>query len=139
MTELDLLVESTVTSFHLDWADREIRIDVRSPWGDKRGLSIIATGIDDCHVADLRLYNIIDRVSVYGCDEAQQSGSQCAPLLFLLMRNTEPTGNDLEWPPFREKLLLIAQGKLKLLTIDSVIGATALVLAEQVMIQSAFD
>jgi len=55
VSELDLLVESTVMSFSLDWQERRIRIDVTSPWGDKKRVSIIATGIAECRVDDMRL------------------------------------------------------------------------------------
>ena len=135
MTGLDLFVESTVQAFNLDWDKKKIRIDVTSPWGDKQRISIVATGIDDCRIDEMRLYNILDRVTLYREEESQKPGSECASLLFFLMQNREPTANDLEWPAVREKLALIQSGELTLLAIEAVYGATFLVLAKSITIE----
>ena len=135
MTELALLVESTVMSLSLSWQERSIRIDVTSPWGDKKRISIIATGITECRVEDVRLYNIIDRVTIFDAEESQKRASECASLLFFLLNNREPTSSDLESPLLRERRALIQRNELTLLAIDAVCGATFLVLAENVVIQ----
>lgn len=135
MTELDLLVESTIMSLSLDWQERRIRIDVTSPWGDKKPFSIIATGITECRVDDMRLYNIIERVTVYDAEESRKRASECVSLLFFLLNNRDPTSADLESPLLRERLTLVQSDQLTLLAIDAVCGAAFLILAKDVMIQ----
>jgi len=106
----DLLIESTVIAFHLDWVTKTLHIDVNSPWGNKERKRIVATGIEELEVSEMRLYNIIDRVNLFGAPDSLV--------------------NIPKWLPLEKKLSLIRDGSLNLMEIEPVCGASILVLAK---------
>ena len=124
------LVEATIDAVHVDSANKEVRIEVTCAWEGKDRMRIVATGVDDFVVNEMRLSNIVDRVSRFDAHAIKDEGAEVARRLFFLMRGKEPGPSDLEWPALREKLARIQAGALGLLEVESVYGATVLVLAE---------
>jgi hypothetical protein len=97
---------------------------------------IVASGIEDMLVDDLRAYNIIDRVTIFMATDAAQEINECTTSLFYLMQKRELSASDLEWPAFKEKLARIQSGELHLMEIEPVAGASAVVLARLIAIES---
>ncbi|WP_026096991.1 hypothetical protein, partial [Ideonella sp. B508-1] len=88
------------------------------------------TGVDDLVVNEMRLSNIVDRVNRFNANDIQEEGSEVMSRLFFLMRGEEPEPSDLEWPALQEKRASIRAGKLSLLEVEPVYGATILILAK---------
>lgn len=130
------LVEATIDAIRVDRANKEVWIDVTCAWGGKDRKQIVATGVDDFVVHDMRLSNIVDRVNRFDASASKDEGAEVARLLFFLMRGTEPSPADLEWPAFQDKLIRIRDGALSLLEVEPVYGATILVLAEDIRLES---
>jgi hypothetical protein len=131
MSEWDTLVESTIDAVHFDLGHKEVRIELTCAWEGKDRKLIVATGVDDFVVNEMRLSNIVDRVSRFDVEDFE-----VARRLFFLMRGAAPSASDLEWPIFKEKLALIREGKLSLLEIEPVYGATILILAESFRLET---
>lgn len=130
MGSWESLVEATIDAIHVDVANKEVRIELTCAWQSKDRKRIVANGVDDVVVNEMRLSNIVDRVSRFAAEDFADDGDEVASRLFYLMRGKEPSPSDLEWPLLREKLARIQCGALGLLEIEPVHGATILVLAE---------
>ena len=126
----ECLVEATIDAISVDSANKEVRIEVTCAWEGKDRKQIVATGVDDFVVNEMRLSNIVDRVNRFTADDIKDEGAEVASRLFFLMRGKELSLSDLEWPALQEKLVRIRDGALGLLEIEPVYGATVLVLAE---------
>lgn len=124
------LVEATIDAIRVDSENKEVRIEVTCAWEGKDRKQIVATGVDDFVVNELRLSSIVDRVSLFAVDDIEDEGAEVARRLFFLMRGREPSPSDFEWPALRDKLARIQDGSLRLLEVEPVYGATVLVLAE---------
>ena len=123
------LVESTIDAICVNLADRQIQIEITCVWEGGGRKRIIASGVDDFVVNEMRLSNIIDRVTKFDAHDFKEKESEAASRLYFLMRGKEPAKTDFEWPPFKEKLAFAREGVLSLLEIEPVYGATVLVLA----------
>ena len=130
MNSWETLVESTIDSVHVDTLNKEIRIDVTCAWEGKGRQQIIATGVDDFVANEMRLYNIIDQVNRFDSDDLDRKDSDTSKRLFFLMRGKAPSSSELEWEVLQEKLSCIRDGKLSLLEIEPVYGATIIILAK---------
>jgi hypothetical protein len=139
MDRMDSLVEATITAFWFDRAKHEMRVEVACVWEDKGKKRIVASGIDKFLIDDMGPYNIIDRVNLYGAEDSMDEKSECAACLFFLMQKKELTASDMEWPGFKEKLFLIRDGKLSLMEIEPVYGASFIVLAESIRLETIVD
>ncbi len=131
MDKWDTLTESIINSVHVDAERKMVRFDLTCQWGEKPRKQIIVGGVDDFVINEMRLSNIVDRVSLFFGNEAG-----IASRLFRLMRGREGSAEELEWPLLHEKLKLIRSGKLVLVEIEPVYGATAMVLGEDVRLSS---
>src|SRR6185437_14706247 len=100
MSNLDSLVEATVTRLSFDRERAELRIEVSCVFGHRSRKVIVASGIEDLLVHDVRTYNIIDRVTIFAAADAAQEINDCTNL----MQKRELSTSDLEWPAFKEKL-----------------------------------
>lgn len=130
MNSWESLVEATINSVCIDSANKEARIEVTRAWENKGRMQIVATGVDDIVLNELRLTNIIDRVRRFSANDINDDSKEVESRLFFLMRGKEPSPADLEWPTFKEKLARIRDGSLGLLEVEPVYGATVLILAE---------
>jgi hypothetical protein len=130
MVDLESLVEATIDAIRVDSANKEVRIEVTCAWDGKLREQVVATGVDDFVVNEMRPSNIIDRVSRFNADNISDKGDELARRLFFLMRGKEASPSDVGWPPLQEKLGRIRDGALELLEVEPVYGATVLVLAE---------
>jgi len=74
MNEWDDLVEATIDSIHVDASKKEVQIDLMCAWGTRERKRISATGVDDFIVSEMRLSNVIDRVSRVDAEEAKKYG-----------------------------------------------------------------
>lgn len=135
MNGWESLVEATIDAIHVDSANKAVRIDVTCAWEGKDRKQIVATDVDDFVANEMRLSNIVDRVSRFDADDINDEAAQVAKSLFFLMRGREPRPFDLEWPALREKLARIRDGGLSLLEIEPVYGATILILAKDFRIE----
>ena len=129
------LIEATISAIHVDLENKVVRIEVTCAWKGNDRMRIVATGVDDFVMNEMRLSNIVDRVSRFDADNIKDQGAVVARRLFFLMRGREPSPSDLEWPALREKLTRIQCGALGLLEVEPVYGATILVLAEDFRIE----
>jgi hypothetical protein len=139
MDDWDILIESTIDAIHVEPTKKEIRIDVTCKWQGEKRKQIVATGVDDFVVNEMRLSNIIDRVTRLGTSGAVEEESETAKRLFFMMRGREPDSNDLQWPVLIEKLVCIRNGTLGLMEIEPVYGATVIVLAQNFQLESLDD
>jgi hypothetical protein len=130
--QLDSFVESTVVRLTLDREMAELHVEVSSVFGDQKRRAIVVRGLDDFLIDDLRAYNIIDRVTVFAPEDAVEESNECASALLYLMQKRELSKSDFAWPAFTDKLSLIRSGKLKLMTVEAVAGASAVVLAKDI-------
>jgi hypothetical protein len=128
MGEWDDLVEATIEAIHVDASRKEICIDVKCAGDQNVRRKIVAMGVDDFVANEMRLSNVIDRVTLLGAQDV--TTPEIPNRLFYLMRGTEPTPSDLEWPVLKQKLALISDGKLSLLELEPVYGASVILLAE---------
>lgn len=129
MERWNALVEATIDAIRVNPMDKEVQIEVTCAWEGNARKKIVATGVDDFIVSDMRLSNIIDRVDEFSEDNAKDENGEIAKLLFFLMREREATPSDMEWPALKEKLACIRDGTLSLLKIEPVYGATIAILA----------
>lgn len=130
MNSWGVLVESTIDSVHVNALNKEIRINVTCACEGKGRQQIIATGVDDFVVSEMRISNIIDRVNRFDGDDLDRSDSDTSKRLFFLMRGKAPSFSELEWDVLQKKLSYIRDGKLSLLEIEPVYGATIIILAK---------
>ncbi|VTU16428.1 hypothetical protein H6CHR_00519 [Variovorax sp. PBL-H6] len=137
MSNWDSLVEATIDAVYVDSVCNKICIELTCAWESKDRVRIVATGVDDFVVNEMRLSNIVDRVRRYEANASNGEDLEIARRLFFLMRGEEPSALDLEWPALREKLTRVQKGALALLEIEPVYGATILVLAEDFRIENA--
>ncbi|MCL1621313.1 hypothetical protein [Ralstonia pseudosolanacearum] len=139
MDEWDTLIEATIDAIRVEPEKKEIRIDVTCMWQGKKRKQIIAMGVDDFVVNEMRISNIIDRVIRFGVGGAAEEEAKAASQLFFMMRGREPNSHDLEWGVLIEKLDRIRDGRLSLIEIEPVYGAAVIILAESFQIESIED
>jgi hypothetical protein len=116
----------------LDREVSELRVEVSCVFGDQKRRAIVARGIDELLIEDLGVCNIIDRVTVFAPADAAEESNECPSELIYLMQKRELSQSDFAWPVFTERLAMIRSGKLKLVTVEAVAGATAIVLAKEI-------
>lgn len=136
MNGLETLVESTIDSVHVSAKDRKVCVELICAWEGKERKKITAAGVEDFVADELRLSNIIDRVHYFAAADFQENLSTITDNLFFLMRGRNPNPSDLEWEPLKEKLELISSGALKLLVVEPVYGATIILLASEMQLES---
>lgn len=115
----------------------ELRINVICVSDGGKQRQILAQGAHDFIFNDMRLSNIIDRVTLLGADHAQEA--ETARDLFSLMRGREPQGDDWVWPVLVDQLDRMRAGTLTLMKIEPVYGATMTVLAESFRLDTIDD
>lgn len=129
MTDWTTLVESTINAISLDSINKRATVDVTCVWGAKERKRIIANGVDDLLIDEMRLVGIIDRVIEYGVDNLSNNSHDVSQHLSVLMWGRDATGDDLDSPLLKNKLALIENGTHKLLRIEPVYGPTIMILA----------
>ncbi|WP_076999765.1 hypothetical protein [Variovorax sp. KK3] len=134
MTDLEVLVESTLDSIHVSAQGRTVEIGLTCAW-DKAQKKITAVGVEEFLADELRLSNIIQEVRCFDAVNIQANASEVADRVFFLMRGKSPAPADLVWKPLKAKLDLIGLGALRLLVIEPVYGATVLVLAQEIRVE----
>ncbi len=135
MDGFDQLIEATIVAFYFDSARKEIQIGAACVWGDKGQKKIIASGVDELMIDDMRCYNIIDRIRIVGKEDVDKESNWIARLFYLLQRR-ELVAADLDWPILKEKISMVRDGRLQLIEIEPVIGASIMVLAEVVRLET---
>ena len=123
------LVEAEIDAICADSANKEVRLEMTCAWEGNDRMRIVATGVDDFVVNEMRLSNVVDRVSRFDAGNIKDEGDEVARHLFFLMRGKDPSPSDLEWPALRAKLARIQDGALGLLEVKPVHGVTVVVLA----------
>ncbi|AVR95247.1 hypothetical protein [Pseudoduganella armeniaca] len=130
-----VLTEATIDGIRVVATTRsEVRIDVTCVSQGGKQRQVVARKVHDLWVNDTRLSNIIDRVVILGTNEGDEA--ETAKTLFLLMRGREPEDTDLQWPKFLEQLSRVREGTLTLMKVEPVYGATVLVLAESIRLET---
>lgn len=136
MEQMEQFVEATITSFQFDRAEREIRIEVTCAWEENERKRITMRGVNGFVIDDMRLYNIIDRITLFDSEGLERDHLGCASRLFYLLQKRDMDPSDLEWPTLNEKLSLIRSGVLRLVEIEPVCGASIVALIEGMQIDS---
>ncbi|GEM_PF-6477640 len=134
MDNWNVLTEATIDAVRVESTKKEIRIDVTCRWKGEERKQIVAQGVDDFVVNEMRLSNIIDRVTRLDAGEGQEE--ETARRLFFMMRGREPDASDLEWPALIGKMGRIRTGELILMELEPVYGATVIVLAESFQLET---
>lgn len=129
MDDWKTLVESTIEEIYVDSKNKEVVIGVTCVWEGTERKRIVAVGVDDFVINEMRLSNVVDQVRRFGAVDLNGGGSEIARRLFVLMRGSTPNQSDLEWPVLKEKLARMRDGSLGLLEIDPVYGAKIVILA----------
>lgn len=132
MARWETLVEATIDSIRLDPSNKKVFLDLTSAWEDRGRMRISSSGVDDFVLNDMRLSNVIDRVTVVDAERAMNNEAVVLRRLFFLMRGREPSAGELEWGELRERLACIQSGRLSLVEIEPVYGASIIILAETV-------
>lgn len=130
MVSWDSLVEATIDCIRVDSVNNEVRIEVTCAWEGKERARIVATGVDDFVLNEMRVANIVQQVNRFDTCSENEVVPDLLNRLFFLMRGEEPSPSDLEWPALHEKLARIQDGTLVLLDIEPVYGAAILLLAK---------
>jgi hypothetical protein len=125
----DCLVEANLNAIHVDSVRKEVRVHL-SLASSSLVRSILAIGVREFSVTEMRLSNIVDRVVVYRPDDA--TTSEMADRVFWLMRGRAPTKEELRWPPLIRNLAELQNGALTLLEIEPVYGAQISILAKTI-------
>jgi len=128
------LVEAKIDAIFLQAARKELKITLIRPW-DNSQVEIVASGVEDILINDLRLQNIVDRVQIFERGSAGSSRG-LEESLFRLMRGRDPLPADLNWPLLHEKSKAIESGVLKFLQIEPVHGAIFAVMASDIQLRS---
>lgn len=136
MDDWKTLVESTIEAIHVDSKNKAVVIEVTCVWEDKERKRIVALGVDDFVVNEMRLSNVVDQVRRFGAVDLNGGESEITRRLFVLMRGKKPSQTDLEWPVLKEKLARIREGSLGLLEIEPVYGAKITILATDFRLES---
>lgn len=134
MDDWDVLTEATIDAIRVESTKKEIRIDVTCRWEGEKRKQIVAQGVDDFVVNEMRLSNIIDRVTRLDAGDGQET--ETARRLFFMMRGRKPDTSDLEWPVLLEKLSRVRTGALILMELEPVYGATVIMLAESFQLEA---
>lgn len=134
MDDWDALTEATIDAIRVEPTKKEIRIDVTCRWEGERRKQIVAQGADDFVVNEMRLSNIIDRITRLEVGAGQDA--ETTRRLFYLMRGREPDVSELQWPALLEKLDRLRAGSLTLFELEPVYGATVLILAESIQLET---
>jgi hypothetical protein len=122
----DSLVDAEIRSILVNPTRKEVRLELTNPGGDAKG-TIVAIGVDDFVMHEMRLSNVIDRVRILAAADA---ASPCtASAVFFLLQGRLPESTELEWPALKERLDAIRAGSLTLMDIEPVYGARVLLLA----------
>ncbi|TFW09523.1 hypothetical protein E4K72_05620 [Oxalobacteraceae bacterium OM1] len=134
MEDWNVLTEATIDAIRIEPTKKEIRIDVTCRWEGEKRKQIVVRGIDDFVVNEMRLSNIIDRVTRLDASDGLES--ETAKRLFFMMRGRAPDVSDLEWSVLSEKLDRIRTGTLTLMELEPVYGATVIMLAESIQLEA---
>jgi hypothetical protein len=129
MDDWETLIESTIDAIYVDATKKEVVIEMTCAWEGAGRKRIVASGVDEFVVTQMRIHNIVDRVNRFSVANSNEKSAEIARYLFILMRGREPSQADLEWPPLMDKLACVHNGLLSLLEIEPVYGATIMILA----------
>jgi len=131
MNEWEILTEAIINAVHVDSGRKIVQLDLTCRCGVNVRKKLIISGVNDLVINEMRLSNIVDRVNLYRGGEEDISSQ-----LFRLIRGREANAEDLKWSPLLEKLSLIRAGKLLMVEIEPVYGASALILGEDIQLSS---
>lgn len=131
MVTLETLIESQIVRISLDKANAHIEVDFLSADGQKRW-RLVAEGVVDFLMEDVRLNNIIDDIFVYGADDA--NSEDAVATLHYLLKGKEITPDDTLCPRLQAQVTSLKDGVIKLWIIRPIYGAAMFVLGEKILI-----
>ena len=118
-------------AFHEDSKSMTVKIRDRA----KKNWNVVANGVRDCLVVEMRFQNIIDRISIF---DSTDNHAAYAKKVHLLLRGELPEREDDLLSPFIVDLCSeIKSSKLVLLEVEPIYGALVLVSAASVSIALA--
>lgn len=130
----DVLIEAAIDVIRVEPMKKEIRIEVTCRWEGERRKQIVVRGVDDFVVNEMRLSNVIDRVTRLEASDGQEA--ETSRRLFFLMRGRDPDASELDWPVLSEKLTRIRAGTLTLMVLEPTYGASVIMLAESIRLEA---
>ncbi|RBL87444.1 hypothetical protein DDE05_03520 [Streptomyces cavourensis] len=134
MEDWDVLIEATIDVIRVEPMKKEVRIEVTCRWEGERRKQIVVRGVDDFVVNEMRLSNIIDRVTRLEASASQEE--KTSRRLFFMMRGRDPDASELNWPVLSEKMARIRVGALTLMELEPTYGASVMMLAESIQLES---
>lgn len=129
METWESFVEAEIRLICADSLHKQVRIELIYA-GGAAAVTILATGVDDFFVSEMRLSNVVDRVCVFGVDDADEP--MVVENLLFLMQGGLADGVGHDWPPLQEKLKAMRDGGLIMLAMEPVYGARVLLLAKSI-------
>ncbi|WP_349970780.1 hypothetical protein [Pseudomonas caspiana] len=135
MSNWDSLTEATIDGIRLDPIKKELRIEVTCVFLGEERKQLVAKGVEDVLLTEMRMSNIIDRITrlEVGGDNCKEVSA--ARSLFFMMRGREPSEADLQWPELEKKLAQVRNGTLTLIELEPVYGASITILAENIYLE----
>ncbi|GAB3627740.1 hypothetical protein PTE30175_02436 [Pandoraea terrae] len=125
------LVEAEITGI-LVFADKKcVEIKIRD--SNRNDWLILAEGVDDVLVEEMRLTNIVDRV--WQVDASTSITERVAQRIYYLLRDGDSEGFDKEWSVLQAKLDAIRRNELSFCEIEPVYGATVMMLAKHIKLE----
>jgi hypothetical protein len=119
MLDLDKFVEATLIGFELDSVMGQVVFAIREPSG--KLWHLVASGVSDLNISEMRLQNIIDRISVWkDCVDME-----CKEKISSLIGNMFYT----HLPAVGRIVGAIQRGESMLIELEPVYGASVLMLA----------
>lgn len=130
VNQVENFFESTIEALHVNAEAKEILIEITSAFGCAKKHKISAVEVEDFFVRSMRLSNIVEKVSIYNSINALKNQEEVLRIIFILLREKEPSMNDLEWPILKEKLVKIINGECCILMLKPIYGAEIIISAK---------
>lgn len=130
MDNLASLVESTIDGVKIDTLNKKVIIDIAYATSEQGRVRIIATDVDDFAMSEMRLSNVIDRVTIFDSGNFSGRDLDLSRRLFFLIRGRDPIQSELEWDVLKRKTDCVRDGELTFMEIEPVYGASIKILAK---------
>lgn len=133
MLDLSKFVEAYLMSIEVDRIERKVKLSIREP--DGTGWILAATGVSELMVLQMRMQNIIDRISVW---TESAVDADCRERVFSLLSGRSATDrDDMESPLINRTVDEIQRGDSMLIELEPVYGASVLMLASGLSVAEA--
>jgi len=132
MISIETLIEAQIVQISLDKEGAHAEFEIRS--ADRRmHWHLIANGIDEFLIQDMRLNNIIDDILVYDYHDAENE--DFSAYLYDLLAGKEISPSDASSTFLQARIKSFISGENKLWVIRPIYGALIVILAKEIFIR----